>query len=266
MAARLSVVCLTSGENASYRLVADAMKQGIKRCGDSAVIADHKGALPQADVAVSYGFKRHATLRKFPQFVYADLGYWRRKTAYRVAANDWSAHHKMGRGMPVDRLQALGLDIKPWRQDGREIVIAGSTRKASVDHGLGYMEWETRTARLLTGCGRPVMYRPKPTDPEKRPIPGIGYDERSMKEAMVSAYAVVTHHSNVAIDALVAGVPVHCETGAAAAFSVPIEQIANAPLMSGREQFLADVAWLEWTPDEMRSGACWSYLREHCLR
>ena len=59
------------------------------------------------------------------------------------------------------------------------------------------------------------------------PIPGSGYDKRPISEALSNAWAWVTHHSNSAVDALLAGVPVHCEIGAAAAMSVPLDQIAK---------------------------------------
>lgn len=108
--------------------------------------------------------------------------------------------------------------------------------------------------------GYKVVYRPKPNDKEKRPINGVGYDQRPISEALASAKAIVTHHSNVAVEALAAGVPVHCVTGAAAAFSVPLDRLGDR--LDGREQFLADVSYLQWSLDEMRSGDYWSHVKE----
>jgi hypothetical protein len=127
------------------------------------------------------------------------------------------------------------------------------------------MEWERMAAESLKGFGKKIVYRPKPKDRSARPMDGFDYDTRPIAETLQSAWAWVTHHSNSAIDALVAGVPVHCATGAAAAFSVPMDQIANPPLLEGREQFLADVAWLQWTLDEMRSGKAWAHIKERGL-
>jgi hypothetical protein len=264
----MKVICLDLPPARRYHTIASAMAEGIRRCGDKALVVDARRSrtvLPAGDVAVMYGYKRNALLRRYPQWLYADLGYWRRGDAHRICANDWSPHQRMGRNMSHHRFDSLGIHTKPWRTAGTEILIAGSSRKACTDQGLGYMEWEERIAKQLANCGRPLMYRPKPKDPERRRIAGIGYDERPLQESLASAYAVVTHHSNVAVDALLAGVPVHCETGVAAAFSVPLAQIANAPLLAGREQFLSDVAWLEWTTEEIRAGECWRYAREHML-
>lgn len=251
----MDVVCL-SGARKHQKRIAEAMSQGVRAAGDRLVTG------LKADACVAYGWKHHRTYEAYPGFAYADLGYWQREAYYRFAVNGWSPERYVRQGLPATRFERLGLRIKPWRTNGREIVVAGSTAKACADHGMAYQSWERQVIARLTGCGRPVVYRPKPNDGNATPIAGT-LDRRPVSEMLASAYAVVTHHSNTALDALLAGVPVHCETGAAAAFSVPLEQIADAPLLDGREQFLFDVAWLQWTLDEMRTGECWKHLRQY---
>ena len=74
-------------------------------------------------------------------------------------------------------------------------------------------------------------------------------------------WALVTHHSNAAVDALAAGIPVFCEDGAASLLSMPrLADIENPPLPEGRAQFFADLAYCQWSVPEMASGACWDYL------
>ncbi len=259
----IQATCLTISRLQRYRRVANAMSEGIQACGDRAAIREIGQSGP-GTVGVGYGWKHRANLMKFSRFVYADLGFWQRDKYYRITANGWGPESYVRAGLPDTRFKALGLSIEPWRK-GKEILIAGSSEKSCTQHGFRYMEWEAKTAQALKGCGYEVVYRPKPTDPNAKPLQGVRYDRRPLSEALASAHALVTHHSNTAIDALLAGVPVHCVTGAAAAFSVPLSQIANPPRLVGREQFLYDVAWLQWTEDEMRSGACWSHLKERGL-
>lgn len=261
----LKVACLTDHRLSRYRRIAEAMSAGIQRCGDTAVIADVRGKLPPADAAVMWGWKRHALLEQYRQFVYADLGYWGRDHYSRVCVNGWSPDQYVRDGLASNRFDRLGLSIKPWRTGGTEILIAGCSPKSAADHGLGYMAWEMKVAAALKDCGLKVMYRPKPNDRMKRPIKGVCYDERPISEALAAAFAVVTHHSNVAVDALLAGLPVHCEIGAAACMSVPLDRINEAKEPEGRAQFLHDVAWLQWTLDEMRSGECWAHMKERGL-
>jgi hypothetical protein len=260
----LVVACLTRGHRWRYREIAQAMAEGIARCGDRPVLADLSMPHKKADVAICYGWKARQRLRLYPHFVYADLGYWQRDSYYRLAVDDWSPEAYVRAGLPPERLQALGVAVQSWK-GGREIVVAGSSAKAAADHSLGYMGWEMSAVKRLRALGLPVAYRPKPGDPGARPIEGAEYDTRPLADALASAAGWVTHHSNSAIDALAAGVPVHCALGAAAAFSVPLEQIGSAPRLEGREQFLADVAWLQWSLDEIRRGEAWAHLKDRGL-
>lgn len=259
----IQATCLSISRLSRYRRVAHAMSEGIQACGDRSAIRE-VGQSGPGTVGISYGWKHRDHLKKFPRFVYADLGFWQRDRYYRITANGWGPESYVRAELPSTRFDALGLTIQPWHS-GKEILIAGSSEKSCTQHGFRYMEWEAKTAKALIGCGYEVVYRPKPNDPHARPLPGCRYDRRPLDEALKSAHALVTHHSNTAIDALLAGVPVHCVTGAAAAFSVPLDQIVRAPRLPGREQFLYDVAWLQWTEAEMRSGELWKHLKERGL-
>jgi hypothetical protein len=259
----LRVACLISGLS-RYKEVARAMAEGISKCGDRATFIWNND-IAYADVAVMYGWKHRDRLFRFPQFVYADLGYWNRTDYYRLCVNSWGPEKYVKAGLPSGRFESLGVTIKPWRTEGKEIIVMGASEKAMPQHGYGYMKWEVKTLRACEKFGKRVVFRPKPKDQSKHPVNGYGYDERPLDVALQNAWAVVAHHSNAALDALVAGVPVHCEKGAAAAFSVPFESLADPVLLPGREQFLADVAWLQWTAAEMRSGEAWAHLKERRL-
>lgn len=261
----IKVACLIQPGRWRARLVAHAMAKGIRACGDEAVTAPMNSFVPGAKVCFAYGWKCNKAYRIYPTFIYADLGYFDRETSYRLSVNGWSPESYVRAGLPSDRLAGMGQVVLPWNDKGREIVIAGSSRKAAAEHGFKYMEWETQAARSFHGCGYPVVYRPKPKDKDAVPIIGLGFDTRPLDESFRSARALVTHHSNSAIDALMAGVPVHCAAGAAAAFSVPLAEIVQATRLPGRAEFLADVAWLEWSVAEMESGAAWMHLKERGL-
>lgn len=262
----LKVACLTHPGKRRYRLVAEAMAVGVARCGDVPYLHSVSGPKMQlADVAVCYGWKKRAQYIGYPKFVYADLGFWRRDTHYRLVVGGWGPERYVRAGLPSSRLAKLGVDIKPWKEGGDTIIIAGSTGKSCAEHGIAYRSWEMRAAQLLRDSGKRIVYRPKPTDPFKAPLPGVEYDQLPIDESLSGACALVTHHSNAAVHALAAGIPIHCEVGAAAAFSVPMFDIANTPRLDGREQFLADVAWLNWSLDEMRAGEAWAHMKERGL-
>lgn len=268
----MKVACFHRELPKSSRIVANAMLQGIKNFGDEAFLQDIGCPHKPADAAVIYGYKFIHEAKRYPQFVWADLGYWQRATRFRIfrlSVGGWSPHKYVMRGHSIHRLRdTIGVTVSPWSETGTEILIAGSSPKSCRNRGVTYMGWETDIARkiLERWPQEKVMYRPKPRDSAKHPIPGVGYDShRTISEALASAKILVTHHSNCSIDALVAGVPTYCEVGAAAACSVDFNQIANPPRLEHRQQFLQDVAYLQWSTEEMRSGECWKYLRQEGL-
>lgn len=262
----IRVACLTHAVNKRYRGFAEAMASGIAICGDVGYVHPLNAArIPAATVGASYGWKWRAKYQCYDQFVYGDLGYWNRETSYRLVVGGWSPESYVRAGLPHGRLRDLGVEVKPVNTSGDTIVIAGCSAKSSIEHGLIYRKWEVDTAEALQGCGKRIVYRPKPTDKMRSPIPGTEYDDGPIEATLARASAFVSHHSNACIDALVAGVPVHCVTGAAAAFSVPLADIAGADMPEGREQFLADVAWLNWSLEEMRRGEAWRHLKERGL-
>lgn len=253
----MRVVCLTDPRLHRYNKVAKAMCQGIHAMGDRCIISDIR-APQHGDVAVCWGWKHHHTYRRYRRFVYFDLGYWQRENYLRFSIGKWSPDipNKDDR-----RFKQLGLEIKPWRTEGSKIVVAGSTAKACAEHGFGYQAWETDAVKRLQGMGKEIIYRPKPNDPMGSHIEGARLDQGPISEAIKDCWAWVTHHSNSAVDALLHGIPVHCETGAASHLSVPIETLSSPELREGREQFLHGVAWLQWTLDEMRTGEAWKFIR-----
>jgi hypothetical protein len=165
----------------------------------------------------------------------------------------------MPRDVPDDRLSALGVELKP-RLKGRDIVVASMSIKAVKVHGYEFHEWEhgARDTIKSWGMNRPIVIRDKPNKKTK-PMPPIG-------DVLETAHMLVTHHSNAAVDAIVNGVPVYAKKGVGSLVS-PAEMTKEAiedpffPSEKDRQAFLADVAYAQWTPDEMRSGKVWDFMR-----
>lgn len=260
--------------------LASAMAEGIRLVGDIAEATPREDDAVAADVAVFYGWKRPdlaAAYRKAGQsFVYLDLGYWHRKPSGDI----WSGFHKVvvnardpiayfRRGHSDRRLREFGIRTRPWRADGRHVVIAGMSGKAAPTYGLAAEEWERRAAKeLRANTKRPLMYRPKPSWAEAGRIDGCEHAGAQLQlEAVLSgAWALVTHHSNAAVDALVRGVPIFCEHGAPSLLSMrSLAEIDSPRLPDDREAFLADLAWTQFSVAEMRAGFVWRHLRNEGL-
>lgn len=266
------------------RAVCQAMLTGLRRLG---VHAGMKSSLtyrrPETRVGIFYGISGRLVraLADYPAegrtAVHFDLGYWGRKEGgrfsgfHKLTINDRHPNNYFQRrAHDGSRLARFGVEIEPWRTDGRHIVVAAMGPKGSRAEGFNPYEWERRAiAELKKHTDRPIVFRPKPNHEHARPIEGtiFGHGE-DLREALRGAHALVTHHSNAAIEALAAGVPAFVAEGpclALGAEMADLSRIEEPPRPSGRKQFLADLAWCQWSISEIEEGLPWRHLKEEGL-
>lgn len=260
------------------------MATGIARKGGQVVFRSsvmHRGRC-DFDAAIFYGLASgcNRILKDYPEngrpAFYIDLGYWGRRKLTR-----WDGFHKIAmnsrhptayfqrRPKTSERFDQFGIPIRPWRSSGRHVLVVGMSAKAANAEGLRPEQWETETiTRLRQLTDRPIIYRPKPNWEEARPIAGSIFGGRDVKleEHLRDCHAVVAHHSNTAVDALLAGIPCICPGGVPSVLSGhDLTQIESPPMPDGREQFAYDLAWTQWSVEEIREGLCYDYLRDEGL-
>lgn len=211
------------------------------------------------DVPVVWGVLRQSdrildqARRQSLYFFYVDHAYFDRGHghSYRIARNAYEAGPV--RVCPPDRLNALGLDIRPWRKGGREIIVCPPTEYFMKAHGCA--DWlESTLAGLSAVTDRPVVVRVKP-----RP----GEAATSLPEALETAHALVTHSSNVAVETACLGTPVFVSPASAAApvGRTDIAQI-EAPVYPDRTAWLAHLAYNQYSFEEIGDGRAWGMIRE----
>jgi len=207
--------------------------------------------------------------------VFVDLGYWGRRLGgryngyHKVTINSRNPdEYLMKRNRDANRIALLGIKAMPWRTDGDFIIVAGMSDKSANSYGMKPEEWERwAVAELRKHTKRKIIYRPKPSWIAAKPIAGSEFkvaqkSSDATPQTFVGCHAVVTHHSNIAIDALVNGVPAFCWSGAATCMSLQdLAQIEKPLRPPAREQWLANIAWCQWTVGEMASGAMWRQLK-----
>lgn len=185
-----------------------------------------------------------------------DLGYWERKEAMRLSIDSMHPTAELLAKAPAGgrrRKFVLREDADP----NGPILLVGLGRKSCVAWGLQPQEWEERKAAELLERfpGHKVLWRPK----GKHPTP-LGDLEVShgnpIDEALRGCSLVVSRHSNVSVDACVAGIPVECEDGAARTL------YGKSPYATRdeRAEFLRRLAWFEWSITE--SAQAWDWINE----
>lgn len=268
--------------NIRSRAIINALNQGIAQAGhDKVVIVDeHQYSGPAAvDCVVFYGLAGNL-IRIFHEYrergittVFLDLGYFGRKgeklpNYHRVAVNAYQPTAYFRRHASPERFALFERAIQPWRSRGEEILVAGMSQKAASIWGLGnatqHAGWLIREVRKYTD--RPIAYRPKPSWPDATPIPGTRYATGPLAEELARAHAVVTWRSNVAIDGLIAGVPCFVlGDNPAVTMSGDLANIETPLYPDDRLGFCADLAWSQFSINEMRNGFFWMTLKDQGL-
>ncbi len=264
------------------QVLARAFIEGVFRKGDEGMIIARgafNGSAAKCDAVGFFGVK---SLRMFDAHRAAgvhtlmfDKGYVRRArrgglgTEYTRVAVDGHHPDLSRKWYPPDRLERLGLTPARWRKAGRHIVIVGSSAKYHKFYGLpdptDYAQALVRDIRRHTD--RPIVYRPKPSWREAQPVDGAGYSQAGEPLARVlsDAWAVVTHGSNACFEAILSGIP--CIV-LGQAIARPISSTAlcdiEAPRLASdqdRRQWLANLAYHQWTFPEFKSGRAWAVIR-----
>lgn len=208
----------------------------------------------------------------------------------RLYRNDPFHHYRIGLGGFGDdgglalaghappRWQALSaqLDIppvKPWRRDGRHVLIAGQVPGDASLRGIDIHDWILRSCTELRNLtDRPLVVRLHPlargADMVQlaHRLAALGVtlaDVNSpMAESLENAWAVVTYSSGAAIDALLAGIPAIAMSPASFAWEVTDHTLASAvsPTLHDREPWLERLAAIHWSEEELASGDVWTAL------
>lgn len=191
-----------------------------------------------------------------------DLGYWNRSGDNRAMRVAIDADHPQAwlRDEEDHRFDSYGIELRDDHDPDGPIVLVGLGPKANNVLGIEPTSWERAALVRIrrTYPSSEVIFRPKRvsdprTLPDTKRMAGM-----PIEEVLAGASLVVCRHSNVAIDACIAGIPVACEDGAAAALYD--NDIGNpmTPTPEQRLRFLRNLAWWQWTPQE--AADAWRFL------
>ncbi|HYH39914.1 MAG TPA: hypothetical protein VD860_16960 [Azospirillum sp.] len=191
--------------------------------------------------------------REGRRWLYLDNGYFRpgHYDGYYRVTRDALQHDGSGTATP-HRWERLGLSIAPWRAGGGHVVVCPPSDIFAGLMGFDARRWLANTLdTLLRHTDRDVRIR------EKTKKPG-----RPLAADLAGAWALVTHSSNAAVDALLAGVPVFCTNpcGAYRLGEPELKKIESPRRPDDREQWAWNLAANQWTLSEMADGTCWRML------
>lgn len=263
-----------SGNEVHDRVIA-AMYEGYS--GEKAVIEDFEYS--PADISVIFGVFKSKVPVSWPRgrvmektrkdggnVLVLETGYINRgdgeNNHYAAGWNGLNGRADFkNRGMPPDRAEKLGIELKPRRR-GSQILLCGQVpQDASVDH-IDIMTWVHQARNEIKRRTKiEIVFKPHPLG-KVPPINGCGFTKVPLLEAIADAHAVVTFNSNSAVESAIEGVPVFAFDEGSMALPVAntdFDSIVD-PALPDRTQWLNDLAYTQWTPAEMRNGEAWRHL------
>ncbi len=193
--------------------------------------------------------------REGRDWYYIDNSYFdvSRETSFRVTRNALQCDglNACWSGKGSGRLAALGVTVKPWRTSGSHVVVCPQSLEFLSGVGGSGPDWSLEAVTALRRhTGRHLVIRHKG---EKRPL----------ADDLKGAWALVTHMSCAAVEALIAGIPVFCTGRCSARWlgSGDLSTIETPYYGERREEWAAVLAENQWTLAEFRDGTAGRDLR-----
>lgn len=261
--------------------VFDAMEQGLRRLGHDVAVTNHP-----VDVTVIWSQLWHGRMRanqdiwqhhvatKRPLWI-IEVGALDRNRLWRITQVGLPARTVCGHNH--ERARDLGIQLKPWHDRGRYVLIALQNPHSQQWSGMPDVEtWLRQTVSTLkTHTDREIVIRPHPRCRFQLPkdlldqgcrlqapraIPGT-YDDFDFEQQMLDTWAVVNWNSHPGIRAVINGVPAFVGADSAARpVATPDLACIEHPARPDRQQWLNDLAWQEWTLAELASGVAQAQL------
>ena len=229
-----------------------------------------------------------------------DGGIW---TSMGNRATDWAKHYFrcglwspmndgnfLNQNSPGDRWaqieKFLETKSRPWRENGEHILLCTqpidnwSMSRTKTDP---YVWVDEVIEKLKPHTNRKIKLRPHPnhaikcandmankhpqievTSVTKGGGPTADYRFTFLEE-LQNCWAVVTHNSTAAVDAATYGIPVFLTSDLCLAWDVGNADFnkIESPTTPDRTQWLNDLAYANWTIDEVKSGMVWKRFRPH---
>ena len=181
-----------------------------------------------------------------------DMGYLKRgRQTVRFSVNALHPTDQLQFAPDGSRFERTGVELSNvHNQDGHSLVLQ-LTRKSRNAFGYSGNAWERNTvSRFLADrpYGR-IVLRPKRGKAENvdGTFPSV---LEFIADDLYGCSRVAVHHSNVAIDAAILGVPCYAEHGVGA--GVYTDPLGTALSEAQRRKFLEQVAWFNWELDELK--------------
>lgn len=242
-----------------------AALQGFKRHGISPLYENVSRPI-LCDLAVVWGVRKNNVLeaqRKHGKdFLVLERGYFDDRFSFTSAGfnglNREAEFYNKGKGHK--RWDKFGVQVKPWKIGGKQIIIAGQVQGDMSCHGLDLKKWYGSLIDRIRARGieSPIVFKPHPLariDSCPKGLPKV--------DTFKDAKWVLAFNSNSLVDMALAGVPCIGFDDKTMAWDVIGHGMEGMKewVPGDRTQWCYDLAWTQWSLKEFEKGDVWDHLR-----
>ncbi len=231
----------------------DMLADCLIREGHEIVVCEKAG--PEVDFAVVWGKKNEHRANGRP-WLCLEAGYINGNTGdyhvdrRRFISTGWCGMHGRAYPTPVrpsDRWDALNIELVPWRMGGRYALILGQHPGDAASAGCRPDEI---TEQALSVYDK-VRVRPHPL---------LNPNLRTLADDLEGARVAITWNSTAAVEAVIAGIPTVTLDEGSIAWPVT-SHVVGETYTGSREMWCYNLAYRQWTHDELRSGEAWETIK-----
>ena len=231
----------------------DAFGDGLKAHG--VTVSTLQEDPTKADFIVTWGDRRPPGCTLPPLmlengYINGDTGSYEVRRRAHISTS-WGALHGLADAAPdrpADRWEKLSLELAPWRVRPGMVLVCKQLMNDKTAPSAS--QWRD-VMRDVVHTFASVAVRPHPRDlPSQAPLTA----------ALAGASVCVTWSSTAAIEAVLAGVPTITYHRGSIAWPVSSHDCGARRFLGERSQWAYNLAYRQWTHDEIRSGECWQHI------
>lgn len=244
---------------------------GLRRHNENVQFVPFRGSRVEvADLAVMWGHKRldviEAQQRRKRRYLVLERGYVGDRLQWTSAGFDGLNGRAdfANEGKNSSRFDKHFMHLlSPWKESQGYVLIIGQCRRDVAVRGIDLERELERISEAIFAIQRErPFFRPHPQDMD-HPTPKISKRLLGdLSTALSDARVVVTINSNVGVDAILRGVPVVALDRGSMVWDIATHSLdVYALKRPDRSRWASEIAWCQWSLDELRNGDAWEHLK-----
>ena len=262
----------TFGANEIHDKYITAFSQGLSNLGVANKIYPIQGGYVKSDLAILFGYGKNNTPGRqrraiieahndSSSTIIIERGFVRRESYYSVGYGNFNGRADFrNHDSPSDRWLDLKMSLEnPDLSNNASVLLCGQVPwDAAVEH-VNYKNWVTETYWFLKACGYDVCFKPHPLQPTAINFPGRTIGRKRLSNILPLFKFTVSFNSNSGVESIIAGVPSLAIDPGSMIYNITetnlrmVDKI-KLPEERIRKQWACDIAYAQWTLDEMKDG------------